>query len=171
MKIRVIPIVPRNALTSVRSLQGPHLTILDTRDSSGKRPSGVHLCLKMVISCLQMMAFVPEKVPPEYFMCWMCYELCCFFLYMFPLPYCRSLHVFLYYHKSCISIFWSVCSALIYSFYLSIRFSLEGCAWFPSRVQQFLCQMMRSLHHASTLHCALHCSALVWDCLGLWISI
>ena len=63
------------------------------------------------------------------------------------------------------------CSALIRSSYLSFHFSIKGCAWFPSRVQQFLCQMTRSWHHASALHFALHCSALVWDCLGLWIDI
>ena len=74
-------------------------------------------------------------------------------------------YVFLYYHKSCISIFDS-CSALVCSFYLSFRSLAKGCAWFPSRVQQFLCQMTRSWHHASALHFALHCSALVGDCLG-----
>ena len=63
------------------------------------------------------------------------------------------------------------CSALIRSSYLSFHFSIKGCAWFPSRVQQFLCQMTQSWHHASALHCVLHCSALVWDCLGFYIDI
>ena len=64
-----------------------------------------------------------------------------------------------------------LCSASIHFFYLSFHLSLKGCAWFPSRVQQFLCQMTRSWHHASALHLALHCSALVWDCLGFYIDI
>ena len=64
-----------------------------------------------------------------------------------------------------------LCSALIPSFYLSFHLSIKGCAWFPSRVQQFLCQMTRSWHHASALHLALHCSAFVWDCLGFYIDI
>ena len=56
-------------------------------------------------------------------------------------------------------------------FYVSFHFSIKGCAWFPSRVQQFLCQMTRSWHHASALHLALHCSALVWDCLCFYTDI
>ena len=101
-----------------------------------------------------------------------CHELCIFsYSYLTMRPFllsCRSLYVFLYYHRSCISVF---CSALIRSSYVSFHFSIKGCAWFPSRVQQFLCQMTRSWHHASALHFALHCSALVWDCLGFWIDI
>ena len=68
-------------------------------------------------------------------------------------------------------LFLTLCSALIRSFYLSFHLSIKGCAWFPSRVQQFLSWMTRSWHHAPALHLAVHCSALVGDCLGFWSDV
>ena len=72
--------------------------------------------------------------------------------------------------EPCISVLIYV-SALHWILYLSFHLLLGGCAWFPSRVQQFLCQMTQSWHHASALHFALPCSATVWDCLGLWTGV
>jgi hypothetical protein len=43
MKIQTTPTVPRNVRTSERDWHGPHFRIAETLDSSGSRPSGVHL--------------------------------------------------------------------------------------------------------------------------------
>ena len=63
-------IVPRNAHMSVRSLQGPQLTILLTLILSESLPFIVHWWPSTVISGMQSMLLCPEDVPPQYFICW-----------------------------------------------------------------------------------------------------
>ena len=70
MNMRHTLIVPRNARTSDKSLHGPHFLITTTHDSSGSRPSYVHLCPKTMISATHRKSFGLENVPPQYFMRW-----------------------------------------------------------------------------------------------------
>ena len=80
------------------------------------------------------------------------------------LLYLPSFACLVYCYKSCISVLPVVYTALTHLSFISL--SPKGCAWFPSRVQQFLCWMKRLWHHVSALHLALPCAAPVWDCLG-----
>ena len=118
---------------------------------------------------------VPIKGPGFHRIPGQCHELCffsCSYLTMRSLLALLSLPICFPLLSQILYFYFSVfCSALIRSSYLSFHFAIKGCAWFPSRVQQFLCQMTRSWHHASALHFALHCSALVWHCLGFSIDI
>ncbi len=58
MNILQTPIVLINALTSERSLQIPHFTILSILDISGRRPSWVHQCPTTVISVWNQKMFL-----------------------------------------------------------------------------------------------------------------
>ena len=49
---------------------GPQLTILSTLEGLGMWPSSVQMCPTMVISHMHNSDFLPEKVPPQYFICW-----------------------------------------------------------------------------------------------------
>ena len=70
MKTLTTPTVLRKAHTSERSLQGPQLMILSTLEGLGMWPSGVQMCPATVISCVHNKDFLPEKVPPQYFILW-----------------------------------------------------------------------------------------------------
>ena len=63
--------VPRNAQTSERLLQGPQFVTFATREVSGNRPLIVHRCPTTVISLAHKVALYPENIPWQYFMCWM----------------------------------------------------------------------------------------------------
>ena len=44
--------------------------ILSTLEGLGTWPSGVQMCPTMVISHMHNNDFLPENVPPQYFICW-----------------------------------------------------------------------------------------------------
>ena len=64
MKIRMVPKVPKNPLTSVRFRHMGQSSIFWTRDSSGNRPLIVHLWPTTTADSEHRLDLGPEKVPP-----------------------------------------------------------------------------------------------------------